>query len=289
MTYSKIYLRGVRAYGYVGLLPEENVLGQWFEVDAELWVDFSKAAQNDSIEDTIDYRRCITTIENLIKTSKFALIERLAGAIVTELLTDKKITKALVKVIKHPPIPDFQGSVAVEICQENTPEIPSDHDSITSIYADGSCLQNPGPGGWGVVVNFADGTSQEMGGSEPETTNNQMELQAAISALEFCASYNQKIPLYTDSRYVKDGITQWIHGWKKNGWKTKDKQPVKNKELWQKLDELNNGNIDWRWVEGHSGDKNNDRCDQIARTFAQGDTPMLVQRTHNLLKYQGKS
>jgi dihydroneopterin aldolase len=118
MTYSKIYLKGVRAYGYVGLLPEENVLGQWFEVDAELWVDFRGAARSDNLAETIDYRHCIHRIETLIKTSKFALIERLAGAIVEELLKEEKITKAIVKVIKHPPIPDFQGSVAVEICQE---------------------------------------------------------------------------------------------------------------------------------------------------------------------------
>jgi dihydroneopterin aldolase len=278
MTYSKIYLKGVRAYGYVGLLPEENILGQWFEVDAELWVDFLEAAKTDDINQTIDYRSCINTIENLIKTSKFALIERLAGAIVAELLQNKKITKVIVKVIKHPPIPDFQGAVAVEICQENKNN--NEKEGIASVYADGSCIQNPGPGGWGVVVNFADGTKTELGGSEAETTNNQMELQAAISALEFCSPYleRQRIELFTDSRYVKDGITQWIHSWKKNGWQTKDKQPVKNQALWQKLDQLNHPNILWRWVEGHSGDQNNDRCDQIARSFARGEIPELATK-----------
>lgn len=170
MAESKIYLRGVRAYGYVGLLPEENVLGQWFEVDAELWVDFLRAAQSDDINDTIDYRHCIKTIEDLIKTSKFALVERLAGAIVTELLKDKRITKIRLKVIKHPPIPNFQGSVAVEIYQENdTLDCPSLEESgsdnyITAVYTDGSCTDNPGPGGWAAVVKFSDGSSKEWGG-----------------------------------------------------------------------------------------------------------------------------
>jgi ribonuclease HI len=144
--------------------------------------------------------------------------------------------------------------------------------SIASVYADGSCLHNPGPGGWGVVVNFDDGTSMELGGGEGATTNNRMELQAVISALNFCLPFidQQQIHLYTDSRYVKDGITKWIHNWKKNGWKTKAKEAVKNKELWQRLDQLNHENVIWHWVEGHSGDRYNDRCDAIARSFAKG-------------------
>ena len=116
---TKIHLKGVRAYGYVGLLPEENVLGQWFEVDTTLWVDFEAATKNDLIVDTYDYRAAINTIETQIQTSKFALIERLAGAIADELLTDPKVQKIQLIVRKHPPIPNFLGSVAVEIERTN--------------------------------------------------------------------------------------------------------------------------------------------------------------------------
>jgi ribonuclease HI len=294
---SKIYLKGVKAYGYIGYLPEENVLGQWFEVDATLWVDFAKASYSDDIEDTVNYISCIRKIENLIQTQKFKLIERLAGAIADSLLEDEKITQAEVKIIKHPPIPNFLGSVAVEIVRsriqsqstkvtnqlESTPitnsqspipnsqsPIPNSTESkIISIHTDGACSKNPGPGGWGVVVHFSDGSTKELGGGLRETTNNQMELQGAISALEFLATHKQSTPvdLYTDSKYVLDGITKWIKGWKKNGWKTKDNKPVKNQEYWQQLDPLNTSNIRWHWVEGHSGDPDNERCDAIARSY----------------------
>ncbi|ELS31967.1 MULTISPECIES: ribonuclease HI [Pseudanabaena] len=305
---SKIYLKGVKAYGYVGYLPEENVLGQWFEVDATLWVDFEKATNNDDIEDTVNYISCIRKIENLTQTHKFKLIERLAGAIADSLLEDTKITQVEVKIIKHPPIPNFLGSVAVEIVRSRdqisstntaatqlkaTTESPSKaspktkvtSDSpisnsqspitdsapskIISIHTDGACSKNPGPGGWGVVIHFDDGSTKEIGGGIRETTNNQMELQGAIAALEFLATHKQSTPvdLYTDSKYVLDGITKWIKGWKKNGWKTKDNKPVKNQELWQQLDPLNSSNIRWHWVEGHSGDPDNERCDAIARSY----------------------
>ncbi|BBC22413.1 ribonuclease HI [Pseudanabaena sp. ABRG5-3] len=294
---SKIYLKGVKAYGYIGYLPEENVLGQWFEVDATLWVDFEKASYSDDIEDTVNYISCIRKIENLIQTQKFKLIERLAGAIADSLLEDEKIAQAEVKIIKHPPIPNFLGSVAVEIVRsriqsqstkvtnqlESTPipnsqspipnsqsPIPNSTESkIISIHTDGACSKNPGPGGWGVVVHFSDGSTKELGGGLRETTNNQMELQGAIAALEFLATHKQSTPvdLYTDSKYVLDGITKWIKGWKKNGWKTKDNKPVKNQEYWQQLDPLNTSNIRWHWVEGHSGDPDNERCDAIARSY----------------------
>ncbi|NUN64801.1 ribonuclease HI [Pseudanabaena biceps] len=299
---SKIYLKGVRAYGYVGYLPEENVLGQWFEVDATLWVDFEKSTHSDDIDDTVNYISCIRKIENLIQTEKFKLIERLVGAIADSLLEDQKITQVEVKVIKHPPIPNFQGSVAVEILRSrpqasaatnvktsesvseiktistpkpqadsNTPStaINSTSIQIISIHTDGACSKNPGPGGWGVVIHFSDGSTKELGGGIRETTNNQMELQGAISALEFLSTHKQSAPvdLYTDSKYVLDGITKWIKGWKKNGWKTKDNKPVKNQEFWQQLDPLNSSNIRWHWVEGHSGDPDNERCDAIARSY----------------------
>ncbi|MEE3718787.1 ribonuclease HI [Tumidithrix elongata RA019] len=295
----KIYLKGVRAYGYVGLLPEENVLGQWFEVDATMWVDFEAASLNDRLEDTLDYRASIRKIEHLIQTSKFKLIERLAGAIAESLLEDPKIEQVQLRVIKHPPIPNFQGSVAVEVvrCQKKDsekneqkerelvvvrkeiPEVkpaiassstPNSSTQITSIHTDGACSKNPGPGGWGVVVHFGDGSVKELGGGTKDTTNNQMEMQAAIAALEFYAKQGQTQPitLYTDSKYVIDGITKWIKGWKKNGWQTKDNKPVKNQELWQILDRLNSSKIQWEWVQGHSGDPDNERCDEIARSYS---------------------
>ena len=141
--------------------------------------------------------------------------------------------------------------------------------STVNIWTDGACSGNPGPGGWGVVIHFSDGSTKELGGGLRETTNNQMELQGAIAALEFLASHKQSTPvdLYTDSKYVLDGITKWIKGWKKNGWKTKDNKPVKNQEFWQQLDPLNTSNIRWHWVEGHSGDPDNERCDAIARSY----------------------
>lgn len=112
---TKIHLQGVREYGYIGLLPEENILGQWFEVDATLWVDFQAATISDQINDTYDYRQAISCIETLIKTAKFALIERLAGAIAAELLSDPQVQQVKLIVRKRPPIPNFQGTVAVEI------------------------------------------------------------------------------------------------------------------------------------------------------------------------------
>jgi ribonuclease HI len=298
---TKIFLKGVRAYGYVGLLPEENVLGQWFEVDATLWVDFEPATYSDRLEDTYDYRTSIQVIENQIKTAKFALVERLAGAIADQLLENPKVEQVEIRVIKHPPIPNFLGSITVEVIRykegnsdqkkdllNETPlpipekslnkfsavlpstSRPSDKTSsktITSIYTDGACSGNPGAGGWGAVVNFSDGSTQELGGRSAYTTNNQMEMAGAIAALEYVAQHPQSeiIPLYTDSKYVIDGISRWIKGWKQNGWRTKGKEEVKNREKWERIDELNNCNIKWEWVKGHSGNIGNERSDAIAR------------------------
>lgn len=155
----------------------------------------------------------------------------------------------------------------------------SDERQIKSLYTDGACSGNPGPGGWGVVVNFADGSVYEMGGAEVQTTNNRMELQAAISALKIVAGFHQTEPLclYTDSEYVKKGITQWIAAWKKNGWKTSQGKPVQNQDLWETLDSLNSPIVQWQYVKGHSGDEGNDRCDAIARAFAEGQNPSLQQ------------
>ncbi|HIK15005.1 MAG TPA: ribonuclease HI [Leptolyngbyaceae cyanobacterium M33_DOE_097] len=153
--------------------------------------------------------------------------------------------------------------------------------TIKSIYTDGACSGNPGRGGWGVVVYFSDGSIYEIGGKEAQTTNNRMELQAAIAALEFLQQANQKEPveLYTDSEYVKNGITKWIHGWKKKGWKTSTGKAVLNQDLWEELDALNHPQIQWRYVRGHAGNIGNERCDEIARAFAIGKVPQLQQDT----------
>ncbi|MEG4323592.1 MULTISPECIES: ribonuclease HI [unclassified Microcoleus] len=151
--------------------------------------------------------------------------------------------------------------------------------TIKSLYTDGACSGNPGPGGWGAVVCFADGKCHELGGADPQTTNNRMEMQAAVAALEFFAKSGQTEPVtvYTDSEYVKNGITKWIQGWKNKGWKTSTGKDVVNQDLWHLLDKLNSRQIKWEHVRGHSGDFYNDRCDEIARSFSHNRTPQLQQ------------
>ena len=135
--------------------------------------------------------------------------------------------------------------------------------SHVEIFTDGACRGNPGPGGWGVLLRFKD-SEKTLKGATTDTTNNRMELQAAISALE-SLSQPCKIQLTTDSRYVMDGIQQWMPNWKKRGWKTANKKPVKNEDLWRKLDELVSAHeIDWHWVKGHSGHRENEIVDQLA-------------------------
>jgi ribonuclease HI len=132
------------------------------------------------------------------------------------------------------------------------------------IYTDGGCRGNPGIGGWGVWLRYGK-REKKLNGSEKDTTNNRMELMAAIKALEAIKSANIAIDLYTDSKYVMNGITQWIVGWKQKNWKTAAKKPVKNADLWQQLDKLNQKyQINWCWVKGHSGDKGNDMADLLA-------------------------
>ena len=134
------------------------------------------------------------------------------------------------------------------------------------IYTDGACSGNPGPGGWGVLMQFGN-KEKTLKGGEKETTNNRMELMAAIKALEAIKpEFKGEITLWTDSTYVLKGITEWIHGWKKRGWKKSDKKPVINKDLWQRLDVLNaEKNINWKWVKGHAGVDGNERADELAR------------------------
>jgi len=138
---------------------------------------------------------------------------------------------------------------------------------MIKIYTDGSCLENPGNGGWAAII-IDDGKKTETKGSKKNTTNNQMELLAPIEALKKIPK-GSEVQIFTDSKYVKSGITEWIHNWKKNGWKTADKQPVKNKELWEELDLLaNEFEISWNWVKAHSTDKLNNEVDLIAREAA---------------------
>jgi len=134
------------------------------------------------------------------------------------------------------------------------------------IYTDGACSGNPGPGGWGVLMQFGD-KEKTLKGGETETTNNRMEMMAAIKALEAIKpGYKGTVTLWTDSTYVLKGITEWIHGWKKRGWKKSDKKPVINKDLWQQLDALNaERDISWKWVKGHAGIEGNERADELAR------------------------
>ena len=130
-------------------------------------------------------------------------------------------------------------------------------------FTDGACSGNPGPGGWGAVLQFGDHERELHGGAE-DTTNNRMELTAAIEALK-ALSEPCRVSLTTDSTYVKDGITQWLTNWKRNGWRTAAKKPVKNQDLWQALDrEAARHEVDWRWVKGHSGHPENERADRLA-------------------------
>ena len=136
--------------------------------------------------------------------------------------------------------------------------------SRVEIWTDGACSGNPGPGGWGAILRFGD-SAKELSGGEPLTTNNRMELLAAISALE-ALKRPCGVDLHTDSQYLRQGVTGWIHGWKRNGWRTADKKPVKNEDLWRRLDEAAaRHEIEWRWVKGHAGEELNERADELAR------------------------
>ena len=138
---------------------------------------------------------------------------------------------------------------------------------MIKIYIDGACSNNPGIGGWGVVILENDNDPIFLKGGENETTNNRMELTATIKALQHFKS-SEELTLVTDSKYVKDGIQSWIANWKKNGWKTTSKKPVKNKELWLELDsEISKHNINWEWVKGHTGDTYNEKADSLARRY----------------------
>lgn len=140
-------------------------------------------------------------------------------------------------------------------------------DAVVEISTDGACLGNPGPGGWGAVLRYQ-GKEKELSGAEPDTTNNRMELTAAIEGLAALTRPSTVI-LYTDSVYVRDGITKWVAGWQRNGWKTAAKKPVKNDDLWKRLVvEEKRHTVEWRWVKGHNGDHYNEIADTLATTAA---------------------
>jgi ribonuclease HI len=135
---------------------------------------------------------------------------------------------------------------------------------IVDIYTDGACRGNPGPGGWGAVLRYGDHEKEIYGGERSETTNNRMELMAAIMALE-ALTRPVTVRMHTDSTYLRNGITRWLSGWKRNGWQTAEKQPVKNADLWRRLDTAAaRHHVDWRWVRGHAGNPGNERADGLA-------------------------
>ena len=137
------------------------------------------------------------------------------------------------------------------------------------VYTDGSCRGNPGPGGWGVYIQLND-EEKDLYGGNSETTNNQMEMQAALEALKYLKDKNEVIELYTDSNYLRQGITEWIHKWKLNNWRTAAKKPVANRDLWIEISDLNEKmNVQWNWVKGHAGDPGNERADQLANMGAE--------------------
>jgi ribonuclease HI len=142
------------------------------------------------------------------------------------------------------------------------------------IWTDGACSGNPGPGGWGAILRYR-ASEKDLCGGEPLTTNNRMELMAAISALE-TLKRPSAVELHTDSQYLRDGVMAWMANWKRNGWRTRDRKPVKNEDLWRRLDEATERHeIDWRWVRGHAGDPMNERADELAR---RGMAPFLPAR-----------
>jgi len=161
------------------------------------------------------------------------------------------------------------------VTAEPAPELAPELTGV-EIFTDGACKGNPGPGGWGAVVR-AGAREKEMSGGEPLTTNNRMELMAAIRALR-ALTRPCRVQLYTDSNYVRDGITKWIHGWRKNGWRTAGRKPVKNADLWQELVEAAAAHrVEWHWVRGHAGHKENERADALASAAAEGQAKRAAE------------
>lgn len=148
------------------------------------------------------------------------------------------------------------------------------------IFSDGACSGNPGPGGWAARLRYPDGHVRELGGPVPSTTNNRMELLAAIEGLKAATAggaFDGAVVMVTDSEYLRKGITEWIHNWKRRGWLTAAKRPVLNQDLWRQLDDLNHRTVRWRYTKGHAGDPDNERCDALAHAFSQGCAPPLQE------------
>ncbi|MEX1316506.1 MAG: ribonuclease H [Synechococcaceae cyanobacterium] len=152
---------------------------------------------------------------------------------------------------------------------------------VVAAACDGACSGNPGPGGWGALLRFEDGSVRELGGADPATTNNRMELTAALALMEALRSLprHPELVVRTDSRYLIDGLDRWIHGWKRKGWRTASGGSVLNRDLWERLDRARLTDVPLRHVRGHSGDPDNDRCDAIAVAFARGQRPRLADRS----------
>ena len=149
-----------------------------------------------------------------------------------------------------------------------------------TVYTDGGCLGNPGPGGWAAILIYGE-RRREISGGTPVTTNNRMELQAAIEALDSLKE-PCRVRMFTDSQYVREGITQWLAGWERRGWITSAKKPVKNADLWRRLDALvRRHELDWRWLKGHAGHEHNERCDMLA-----GEQMAAIQRAHTAAELQ---
>jgi ribonuclease HI len=154
--------------------------------------------------------------------------------------------------------------------------VPANSDLL--IYSDGSCVGNPGPGGWAARIKYPDGRIRELGGSCADTTNNRMEMYAALQGLQV-AGDAPSICVVTDSEYLRRGITSWIHQWKRRGWRTATKKPVLNQDLWQALDLLTGPRVRWEYTRGHAGDPDNQRCDDLAQAFSRGGQPQLMDTT----------
>jgi ribonuclease HI len=155
--------------------------------------------------------------------------------------------------------------------------VTAKEDDALVIFSDGACSGNPGPGGWAARLRYPDGQVRELGGPVADTTNNRMEIQAAIEGLQAASAngFAGPIVMVTDSEYLRKGITEWIHNWKRRGWLTAAKKPVLNQDLWRRLDDLNARRVQWRYTRGHAGDPDNERCDELAHAFSQGQTPSL--------------
>ena len=154
----------------------------------------------------------------------------------------------------------------------------SEQPVVVAAACDGACSGNPGPGGWGCLLRFSDGSVQEFGGAEPNTTNNRMELTAALTLLEKLALLprDPQLTIRTDSKYLIDGFSKWINGWKRKGWRTASGSPVLNRDLWESLDAARVSGLPFTYVKGHSGDPDNDRCDAIAVAYSKGQRPQLA-------------